>query len=392
MTTPPRALTTLGLAHCRYGDFAFGLRAEDRLLHSYIVGQTGTGKSTLLGNMILQDAAQGTGVCLIDPHGDLAEHLAGQLGAGATYWPVADPASPFGYNPLTFVSAPLRPLIASGLIETLKMQWADAWGVRMEHLLRHAVLALLDTPGSDLRDVLSMFLDREFRVGILARVRDPQVRQFWEQEYPKMNYKNAADGLAPIANKLGAFLAHPVIRTALCEPQTPLRFRKIMDEEQVLIVNLAKGRLGADTSNIVGGLLVSALTHAAFSRHDLPEADRVPFMLYVDEFHSFTTETVADLLSETRKYRLGVTLSQQHIGQSSPAVLASVLGNAGTLICFRVGAADAPLLSAQLGGVDPATLVTLPNYRAFLRMMVDGQPTRAFSMTTLPEHPVLRFA
>lgn len=377
-------VTALGLAHGHYVDRPFGLTQGDRLLHVYVVGQTGTGKSTLLGNMALQDAAAGVGFCLIDPHGDLAERLAGVLRDRAIYWNVADPDSPYGYNPLTRVSAPLRPLITSGLIETLKQQWAEAWGVRMEHLLRHAVLALLDTPATDLRDILRMFLERAFRVEVLEHVTDPQVRQFWTEEYPKMNYRNAADGLAPIANKLGAFLSHPVIRTALCEPETPLRFRQIMDNGSILLVNLAKGRLGGDIANVLGGLIVSGITHAAFTRHTQPEEDRRPFFLYVDEFHAFTTEAVADLLSETRKYGLGAVLAQQHAQQSDPAVFASVLGNAGTVLCFRVGAADAPVLAAQLGDVEPRELTKMPNHRAYVRMMLDGQPSRAFTMTTLP--------
>ncbi len=377
-------LTLLGLAHYRYGDFAFGQHQADRLLHTYIVGQTGTGKSSLLLNMAVQDMARSANFALIDPHGDLADQLAKQLGSEAVVWNVADPACPFGYNPLTHTAPALRPLIASGLIATLKQQWADAWGARMEHLLRFALLGLLDTPQTDLRDILRIFLDRDFRQQVLSYVRDAQVRQFWTAEYPAMNYKNAADGLAPIANKLGAFLGHPVVRAAICEPQEPLRFRRLMDEGQTLVVNLAKGRLGADIANVLGGLIVSGITHAAFSRHDLPEIQRRPFFVYVDEFHSFTTEAVADLLSETRKYRLGAILCQQHTQQNSPPVFASIMGNVGTMICFRIGAADAPLLSAQLGRIETRDLINLPNYRAFVRMMVDGQPSKAFTMTTFP--------
>lgn len=372
------------MAYRRYGDFAFGIRQADRLMHMYIVGQTGTGKSTLLANMALQDTEAGRGFCLVDPHGDLAAGLASKLMGRALYWNVADPDCGYGYNPLTRTSPHLRPLIASGLIETLRKQWAEAWGVRMEHLLRHAILALLDTSRTDLRDILSMFLNRDFRKSVLDQVADPQVLQFWTREYPAMNYKNAADGLAPIANKLGAFLSHPVVRKAVCEPEEPLRFRRIMDERQILIVNLAKGRLGADIANVLGGLIVSGIAHAAFTRHDIPEDTREPFFLYVDEFHAFTTESVAELLSETRKYRLGVVLSQQHTQQSSPAVFASVLGNVGTMVCFRIGAEDAPVLSAQLGEVEMRDLVNMPNYRAFVRMMVENEPSCAFTITTVP--------
>lgn len=377
-------VTNLGMAHCRYGDFPFGIRQVDRFSHLYIIGQTGTGKSTLLQNMACQDARRGIGFCLIDPHGDLARSLAATIEDPLIYWDVADANSPFGYNPLTRTSPELRPLIASGLIEALKKQWSEAWGVRMEHLLRYAILALLEQPKTDLRDILRIYLEREFRAKVLANVTDPQALQFWHQELPAMNYKNAADGLAPIANKLGAFLAHPVVRKAICDPEEPLRFRQIMDQGKILIVNLAKGQLGADVADVLGGLLVSSITHAAFTRYTIPETDRRPFMLYVDEFHSFTTETIADLLSETRKYRLGITLSQQHTQQTSASVFASIIGNAGSMIAFRIGANDAPIMARQLGNVELRDLINQPNHRAFVRLMVDGEQTKAFSMTGHP--------
>ena len=384
MTSCDSSVTTLGLAHRNYGDLPFGSRQPDRLMHCYVLGQTGTGKSTLLANMVLQDTAAGRGLCLIDPHGDLARDLAQRLGSRALFWEVADPISTLGYNPLTRTSPQLRPLVASGLIETLKKQWPDAWGVRMEHLLRQALLALLDQPRADLRDILQLFLDRSFRQAALIHVADEQVRQFWTQEYPAMNYKTAADGFAPIANKLGAFLAHPVVRRALCEPEEPIRFRALMDEGRILLVSLSKGQLGAEIADVLGGLLTSSLVHAAFTRTSIEQSVRRPFFLYIDEFHSFTTETIADLLSETRKYGLGLILAQQHMQQTSDAVLSSILGNCGTMIAFRVGASDAGKVASQLGLSDRTPLITQPNHRAHVRLMIDGAPSRAFSMTTLP--------
>ena len=378
------AVTNLGMAYHRYGDKTFGIQLSDRLMHMYVIGQTGTGKSTLLWNMARQDAARGVGLCLIDPHGDLAEGLAGSIEDDVILWNVADPDSPYGYNPLTRTSKALRPLVASGLIEALKKQWADAWGVRMEHLLRYSILALLELPQTDVQDIMRMFLDKEFRKQVIANITDPQVRQFWTEELPAMNYKNAADGLAPVANKLGAFLSHPVVRKAICAPDIPIRFRQIMDEGKILIVNLAKGQLGADVSNVLGGLIVASITNAAFTRHNIPEDQRRPFMLYVDEFHSFTTEAIADTLSETRKYGLGITLSHQHVQQATPAVFASIMGNVGSIICFRIGASDAPILAQQLGKVLPQDLINLPNYATFVRLMVDGGRTKVFSAKTLP--------
>ena len=375
-------LATIGIASHRYGDRPFGLPLRDRLSHLYIIGQTGTGKSTLLRNLAKQDAAAGIGFCLIDPHGDLAHSLSTSLSVPHRYWNVADDQSPYGYNPLTRVSPSLRPLIASGLIETLKKQWADAWGARMEHLLRYATLALLEQPKTDIRDIMRLFVDQSFQKEVVSQVTDPQVKQFWTQEYPAMNYKTAIDGVAPIANKLGAFLAHPVIRKALCEPNEPLRFRKIMDDGEILIVNLAKGRLGGDMANVMGGLIVSSIMNAAFSRHDTPEPDRRPFMLYVDEFHSFTTSAFASMLSEVRKYGLGVTLAHQHIVQADKTVFEAIMGNVGSIMAFRVGALDAPTISQQFGTVAVSDLVNLPNYRAFVQLMVGGEKTKPFTATT----------
>lgn len=379
-------LAMIGEAFRRSRVFPFGMKQSDRMLHLYVIGQTGTGKSTLLGNLFRQDLAAGRGVCLIDPHGDLSAGLAGQIGEGDIYWDVSDPVSPYGYNPLTRTSEAIRPLVASGLIDAFKKQWADAWGVRMEHLLRYAVLALLEQPQADLSDIMRLFIDKPFRNGVIAHLADEQVRAFWTEEFPSMNYKTAIDGVAPIANKLGAFMAHPVIRRAVCAPKEPIRLRRLMDDGGTLIVNLAKGRIGTDMANVLGGLLTASVMNAALSRHDTPEPQRRPFMLYVDEFHSFTTLSFAGLLSEVRKYGLGVTLAHQYLQQADPAVHEAIFGNVGSMIAFRVGALDAPLISRQLGHLAEADLVALPNHRAFARIMVDGQPTHAFSVRTWPEN------
>jgi type IV secretory pathway TraG/TraD family ATPase VirD4 len=375
----PKCVTVIGTAYGRYGNKPFGIRLADRMQHIYILGQTGTGKSTLLYHLMRQDLGQGHGFCLIDPHGDLAEQIAGSCPKTALIWNVADPDCPYGYNPLTRVSDKFRPLIASGLIDTLKKQWADAWGARMEHILRYALLALLEQPRTDLKDIMRMFLDKSFRKEVIDHVTDDQVRQFWTQEFPSMNYKTAFDGVAPIANKLGSFLAHPVVRHALTEPEEPLRFRKIMDEGQTLIVNLAKGQLGSDIANVLGGMILSGFAHAAFSRHTIPEPDRRPFFLHVDEFHAFTTGALADMVSELRKYGLSLTLANQYLAQIQPEILDALLGNVGTLMCFRVSPNDAIDVVRHLDGPEVSDLIAVPNFRMFVRLMVEGERSIAFT-------------
>ena len=377
-------LTPLGIALHRYGDRPFGIRDADRMHHLYVIGQTGTGKSTFLQNLALSDARARRGFCLIDPHGDLALALHRKLATPHHYFDIADPACQLGYNPLSRVHRSFRPLLASGLVETLKKQWSDSWGARMEHLLRYAVLALLDQPEADLRDIVRLYVDKDYRREVVARIADEQVRAFWTQEFPRMNYMSAIDGVAPIANKLGAFFANPVMRRAVCEPAEPLRFRKIMDEGGILIVNLAKGRLGSDMANVMGGLVVSTIMLAAFSRHGSEEKARQPFALHIDEVPSFTTEAFASLLPEARKYGLSLTLAHQHVSQVDRPVFDAVLGNTGTLFAFRLGAQDAPLFARQLGDVGAPSLIRLPNHRAYVQLLIEGQKSRPFSMRTLP--------
>ena len=385
----------IGFTNSRPPHSSFGITRRDRLFHTYIVGQTGTGKSSLIHSLARQDASQRQGFCLIDPHGDLAQEISVEC-RDPIYWNVADPSCGLGYNPLAYVSAEYRPLVVSGLIDALKKQWSDAWGARMEHLLRYALLALLERPSSTIKDIMPMFLDVDFRREVVETISDPQVRLFWEVEFPALKYNTAIDGVAPIANKLGAFLAHPLVRKALCEPEEPLRFRKIMDEGRILIVNLAKGKLGADTANVLGGLIVSSIANAAYSRQELPEKDRKPYFLYVDEFHSLTTGAFADMLSELRKYGLGLIATTQYSARLERGVRDAIFGNVGTIISFRVGADDAMELERQFGGDLPkaSDLVGLANYEVYLKLMTDGLQSKPFSARTLPpekhmlQHPV----
>lgn len=377
------SITTLGTTLGRHPGRPFGIKQADRLFHMYIVGQTGTGKSTLLLNLMRQDVTSGQGFCLIDPHGDLAESVVATA-ADCLYWNVADPTCPLGYNPLTHVAAEHRPLVASGILDALKKQWEDAWGARMEHLLRMALLALLERPGSSLADVMPLFLDAEFRKEVVATLTDPQLRLFWTYEYKALRYQTTVDGIAPIANKIGGLLAHPVVRKALCEPVRPLRFRRIMDEGGTLIVNLAKGRLGADVANVVGGIVVATMAHAAYSRQQQALDQRRPFFLYIDEFHSFTTAALADMLSELRKYGLALVLTTQFGGQLEAHVRESVFGNVGTIVAFRVGAGDASDLIRQFGddAFQPRDLVNLANHEMAVKLMIDGRQSRPFSALT----------
>lgn len=372
----------------RNDDRVFGIKDEDRFLHLYIIGKTGTGKSTLIETMALQDLEHGNGFALIDPHGDLVSRVAARAAASHTdrviYLDATDPNQPFGYNPLRHVSEDRIALAASGMMDVFKKMWPDAWGVRMEHILRNVLMALLEQPDATLHDVLRVFSNREFRRRVANSLRNDTVRTFLLKEFERFSFGYRADGTAPIQNKVGAFLADPLLNRILTAPKTDLHIRRIMDQCQVLLVNLAKGHIGEDSSSLLGGLLVTTIGLAAFSRADTPQSERKDFFVYIDEFQSFTTLALANMLSELRKYRVGFTVAHQYLNQLDPQVRHAVLGNAGSIISFRVGVEDAPYLvhefHSKLSEID---LLQLPNYRIYLKLMIDGTPSRPFSAATL---------
>ncbi|MDB6147568.1 MAG: hypothetical protein JWO45_1232, partial [Spartobacteria bacterium] len=344
-------VTRLGQVDFRDDRRIFGIKPEDRFSHIYIIGKTGTGKSTLMESMARQDLASGNGFALIDPHGDLAERINGHIPANrkddVIYLNAADPTQPYGYNPLRHVRADRIPLAASGLMEVFKKMWPDAWGVRMEHILRNTLMALLEQPNATLHDILRIFTDKGYRKQVVASVQNETVKQFLENEYERFSFGYRSDGIAPIQNKVGAFLADPMLNRILTAPKQDLHIRTIMDEGRVLLVNLAKGRIGEDSSSLLGGLLVTTIGLAAYSRAELAEAKRRDFFVYIDEFQSFTTLALADMLSELRKYRVGFTVAHQYLNQLDPDIRHAVLGNAGTMISFRVGAEDASYIARE---------------------------------------------
>lgn len=390
----PHDITILGLAHSRRGDFSFGQKHADRFFHTYIIGKTGTGKSSLIESMALQDIQRGYGIALIDPHGDLATRVADASAklrpSDTIFLNVPDPAQPYGYNPLRHVHQNHIPLAAAGLLETMRKLWPDAWGVRMEHILRNALYALLEQKDATLADIPRLFTEKQFRKNVAGSLQNQIVRQFWEKEYERYSYGYRADGVASIQNKVGAFLVDPVIHRILTEPETDLRIRQIMDEGKVLIVNLAKGLVGEDGAAVLGGLLVTTIGLAAMSRSNTPESTRRPFFVYIDEFQNFTTLAITTMLSELRKYGIGMVMAHQYLHQLEPEIRHAVLGNTGTLISFRLGGDDAPYIAKEFGGMfTPADLIEMPNFQINLRLMVDGTPTVPFTATTLAPEPSL---
>jgi type IV secretory pathway TraG/TraD family ATPase VirD4 len=379
----------LGRSFSRSRSQHFGLKPADRFSHTYVIGKTGTGKSTLIENMVLQDLECGHGLALIDPHGDLALRVARraiELRPNDTvFLNVPDPAQPYGYNPLRHVHPRRIPLAASGLLEIMKMRWHDAWGVRMEHILRNAIYALLEQKNANLADILRLFSDKTYRKEVARSLKNETVRRFWEKEYEKYSFGYRADGVASIQNKIGAFLSDPVMLRILTDPKQDIPIRKLMDEGKVLLVNLSKGEVGDDSASLLGGLLVTTIGLAAMSRANVLENQRRPFFVYIDEFQNFTTLSLANILSEIRKTSTAMVMAHQYLHQLEPEIRHAVLGNVGTMISFRLGAEDAPYIAREFGGTfTPIDLINLENHHISLRLMIDGMPSLPFSAMTLP--------
>ena len=339
--------------------------------------------------MARQDIEKGNGFALIDPHGDLVERIARAVPPArrenVLYLDAGDPSQPYGYNPLRHVRRDRIAVAASGLMEVFAKMWPEAWGVRMEHILRNVLMALLEQPSATLHDVLRIISDAKYRKSIAASLRNETVRAFLQKEFERFTFGYRADGIAPIQNKVGAFLADPLLNRILTAPKQDLHIRRIMDEGKVLLVNLAKGRIGEDSSSLLGGLLVTTIGLAGYSRADIDPTKRLDFFVYVDEFQSFTTLALANMLSEMRKYRVGFTVAHQYLHQLTPDVRHAVLGNTGTIISFRVGAEDAPYLAREFHEVfEEVDLLRLPNHHIYLKLMIDGMPSLPFSAITLP--------
>lgn len=366
----------------------FGIKPADRLLHLYAIGRTGTGKSTLLETLALQDIRNGNGLAVIDPHGDLVERLAASIpperADDLVYLCPAKDSAAYRYNPLRGVRGDKIPLAASGVLEAFKKIWGTSWGVRMEHILRNALFALIEYGDATLPDILRFLSDKVFRETVLRGISNEQVVTFWRSEYPKYSPFYRQDSIGPIQNKVGAFLADPRLRELFTSAGPELRVRRIMDEGKILLVNLSKGELGEDSANLLGALLVSTISLAAFSRAEQAETERRDFFVYLDEFQNFTTLAVANMVSELRKYRVGLVLAHQHLHQLEPDVRHAVLGNVGTFISFRLGAEDASLVARELSpGFSADDLVNLPNRTIYLRLMIDGAPSLPFSAETI---------
>lgn len=344
---------------------------HERERHCYIVGKSGSGKTTTLFNLAMQDILAGEGVTIIDPHGDLADMIADCIPRARTnevcYLNVADTLRPVGFNPLAGVPIERRALAASGVVSAFRHLWADSWGARTAHLLYHGVRALLDREGATLIDLPRLYTDEVFRESTVARLTDPVTRRFWEDEFGGYSANFRSEASAPILNKAGQFATSPNLRLILGQRAPKFSLEHAMNSRQIVIANLSKGTIGEDATNVLGSLLISHIQLAAMARSTIKPEQRVPHFIHVDEFQSFTTDAFAAIFSEARKFAAHFCLANQFTQQIPEKVRAAVLGNAGSLIVFCVASADATLLAPEFDKLPPSELTEQHPFTAWIR-------------------------
>ncbi|MDE2021889.1 MAG: ATP-binding protein [Patescibacteria group bacterium] len=370
----------------------FGIKKHDRRHHVYIIGQTGTGKSTLLKNMLIMDMRQGHGVALIDPHGDLVEELIDFVPKHRTnevvYFNPADTEHPVAINILEAKNNDEKQLVASTLVSVFRHLWKDFWGPRLEHILYNCVLALMDMQGQTLLGVYRMLVDDDFRKIVVRNVKDPIVKMFWVEDYEKYDPRFRKEIIAPVQNKVGQLLTSPQMRNIVGQPKSSVDFGFVMNEKRILFANLSKGKIGEDKSNLLGSAVITKLYLAALERQNQKEEYRRDFYLYVDEFQNFSTDIFPSILSEARKYRLNLIIAHQYLYQLTESIKHAVFGNVGTIVAFRVGNFDANILGDEMRpDFDSTALEHLDNYHVALKLLIDGKRSKAFSAITAPPVP-----
>lgn len=367
------------------------IRPSDLLRSVYVVGKTGTGKSALLERLLLGAVGAGFGACLVDPHGDLSRRVLALLprseANNVIYFAPAETERPVGLSLLAPWPGASRSLVASSLVEVFRKLWgATLFGPRSEHLLRNAILVLLENPGTTLPSLLRLLVDEPYRLRLMERVTDPIVRVFWLKEFPSLSKNFAAEVTAPVLNKLGALTA-PSVRRVVGQTAPRLHLSDVLEKRRILIVDLS--RIGRDAAGLLGALVVAGLSLAARARAARPISERRPFLLVADEFQTYLTESFAELLAEGRKFAVAAVLAHQHAAQLPAEVRAAVLGNAGTLIAFRLSASDAETLEPEFAPeIVARDLVRLRRHKIALRLLRAGEPLPPMICRTIPPEAV----
>lgn len=371
---------------------------EDRRRHQFMIGKTGVGKTTYFENMIMQDIYSGKGLCFIDPLGDSVESILKKIPDervdDVILFDPSDVNFPMGLNLLEYSSAEEKDFLVQECIEMFYKLFdpnhTGMVGPQFEHWFRNAALTVMSDPeGGTLIELPRLFTDDAFREEKIFQVGDPIVRAFWEQQLAKTADFHKSEMYNYFISKFGRFMTNDLMRNIIGQKKSSFNIREVMDSGKILLINLAKGKIGEINSNLLGMIMVSKIQMAAFSRADIPEESRRDFYLYVDEFQNFTTDTFATILSEARKYHLCLNITNQYISQLTEKIRDAVIGNVGTMVIYRIGAGDAEFLEKELPGVAASDMINLDRFEMYVKLLINSTPTKPFSMrgikTDVPE-------
>ena len=381
------SVTPIGITDYRNQRIPFGIKAKDRSGHIYCIGKTGVGKSTLLLQMAIADILNNASLAIIDPHGDLANTLLTYVPihriTDTIYFDASNTKHPIAYNPLYNIPVDEKYATAASIVLVFKKFWIDSWGSRVEHILRNTIHSLTYYPTATLLDIQPMLTDYHFRKEVLSYITDQALLRFWYNEFEPLPPHTKAEHIASIVNKVGILSTHPTLKAILSAQQSSFNIEEVFNDNKIFIANLSKGSIGEAGAELLGSLLITAFQTQSLRRNNIPIEERTPVYLYIDEIHSFMTEAFIDILSESRKYGLCLFITHQYTEQLSDEILHGILGNVGTIICFRIGARDAKVLEMEFAPTFTAEdLINLPRYNIYIKLLIDGTTSKPFSATT----------
>jgi len=366
----------------------FGIKRLDRRQHMYIIGKTGVGKTKMIELLARADIDMGYGICVIDPHGDL-------FGSLFNYIPkeraddvvLIDPTDmdfPVSFNPICNIPPEDQHLVASGLIEAFRKQFGEQWTSRLEHVCRFTILALLEYKNATFADIVKMLTDPKFRQKVVPHITDEVIRRFWTLEFTSWSERFDNEAIIPLVNRIGEFLSNPLVRHTFAQKKNKINFDEFINSRKIILINLSKGVLGENNTELFGSLIITSIYQAAMRRAKIPESQRSDFYLYVDEFQNVATQTFLNLFAESRKYGINITVSHQYLGQIIPKMRDAVFGNAGTLISFRLGAEDAERLNKEFAPVSQVEdLLNLGIREFIIKLLIGGKTSDPFYGETL---------
>lgn len=389
-----KGVSGFGMTNYHNNFIPFGVKREDRRRHLYVVGKSGVGKSKLLELLIHEDLKNGEGIAVLDPHGDLVDAIMRYIPRSriedVILFDPSDTEYPIAFNPLEKVEEAYKMQVTIGFLDIFKKLFGDNWTYRLEHVLRYTTLALLDSPNTTVLSILKMLTDKNYRQKIVARIQDNVVKSFWVSEFAAWSEKFDAEAITPLLNKVGQFVATNMIRNIIGQPKTKFDIRRVMDDKKILLMKVSKGLLGEENSSLIGSMVITKIYQEAMGRADTREEERSAFYFYIDEFQNFATDTFSEILSESRKYAMNLTLANQYMGQLSDHVRKTVFGNIGTIIGFRVGAEDAKVLAGEYAPVfKERDMINLGVREFYIKMSVNGEVREAFSGRTLDVPKIL---